>query len=129
MDITVELLRKHGACPEAVEWLRAQKTTDHEKLLSLAIRDGKYHWANWLTVRLLNRNQKIQYAVFAAEQVLDIFEKRYPEDKRPRKAIESAKKVAEDDSEENRRDSNVAANASYAAALAAHVALADSNVA
>src|SRR3990167_1656094 len=118
MDITVELLRKHGACPEAVEWLRAQKTTDHEKLLSLAIRDGKYHWANWLTVRLLNRNQKIQYAVFAAEQVLDIFEKRYPEDKRPRKAIESAKGMLKNDTEENRKSAAFASFAAFAASSA-----------
>ena len=47
--------------------------------------------------------QYVSYAVFAAEQVLDIFEHKYPEDKRPRAAIEAAKKCIENPSEENRK--------------------------
>ena len=129
MNITVEWLKEQRACPEDVEWISNIIDTRVENLYRIAIKENKLDWANWTMTRLLDRKNKIRYAVFAAEQVLDIFEKEYPEDKRPRKAIEAAKKVAEDDSEENRRDSNVAANASYAAALAAHVALADSNVA
>src|SRR3990167_7599371 len=129
MNITLDWLKEQRACPEDVEWISNIIDTRVENLYRIAIKENKLDWANWAMVRLLDRKNKIRYAVFAAEQVLDIFEKEYPEDKRPRKAIEAAKKVAEDDSEENRRDSNVAANASYAAALAAHVALADSNVA
>ena len=129
MNITLDWLKEQRACPEDVEWISNIIDTRVENLYRIAIKENKLDWANWTMTRLLDRKNKIRYAVFAAEQVLDIFEKEYPEDKRPRKAIEAAKKVAEDDSEENRRDSNVAANASYAAALAAHVALADSNVA
>ena len=39
----------------------------------------------------MNKTQKVQYAIFAAEQVIDIYEKKYPDDLRPRKAIEAAK--------------------------------------
>ena len=40
----------------------------------------------------MNKNQKVQYAIFAAEKVIYLFENKYPDDGRPRKAIEAAKK-------------------------------------
>ena len=52
------------------------------------------------------------YAIFAAEQVIGFFEKKYPEDKRPRKAIEAAKDYLKDPSDKNKA-------AAYAAAYAA----------
>ncbi|MFN2236780.1 MAG: putative immunity protein, partial [Anaerolineales bacterium] len=51
----------------------------------------KLEWANWLLVRCLNKKQAVQYAVFAAELSLPLFEAKYPDDDRPRKAIECAK--------------------------------------
>ena len=46
-----------------------------------------------LTVKSLNPDKRlaVTIAIFFAEDVLPIFEKEYPEDKRPRKAIEAAK--------------------------------------
>jgi hypothetical protein len=58
-------------------------------------------------------------AVFAAEAVLPIFEAKYPKDDRPRKAIEAAKALIEDDTAENRVDASAAYSAAYAAAYAA----------
>ena len=40
---------------------------------------------------MLNNKNKVQYAIYAAEQVIHIFEARYPTDNRPRQAIEFAK--------------------------------------
>jgi hypothetical protein len=51
----------------------------------------------------------VKYAVFAAENVLDIYELRYPEDKRPRQAIKAAKKCIENPSDENKKFAHVAA--------------------
>ena len=59
----------------------------------------------------------VQYAVFAAEQVIDLFEQKYPDDKRPREAIEAAKKCIDDPSEKNK-----VAAAAYTAAYAADTA-------
>ena len=59
--------------------------------------------------------QKRKYAIFAAQQVLDIFEAKYPDDERPRKAIEAAEAVLENDTKENRAKADVAAAAAYAA--------------
>jgi hypothetical protein len=53
-------------------------------------------WQKW------NKKDSVSLAVFSAELVLDNFEKKYPNDKRPRQAIEAAKKVLKNDTEENR---------------------------
>jgi hypothetical protein len=61
-----------------------------------------------------------KYAVFAARQVLDLFEKEYPGDNRPRAAIEAAEKYIAEPTEANKN----AAYAAYAAATAAYAAYA-----
>jgi hypothetical protein len=66
----------------------------------------------------MKRKQYLKYAVYAARQVLNIYEKEYPNDDRPRKAIEAAKKCIKNDTEKNRD----AAYAAYAAAAAAAAA-------
>ena len=86
-----------------------------------------------LTVKSLNPDKRlaVTIAIFFAEDVLPIFEKEYPEDKRPRKAIEAAKAWIVNPCRET---ANAAANAAadaypkdaaaYAAANAAHAAAA-----
>ena len=71
----------------------------------------------------------VSYAVYAAEQVLDIYEKKHPTDDRPRKAIEAAKKCIKSPTKENKAATlaaayaaaydTAAADAAYAAAAAA----------
>jgi hypothetical protein len=65
-----------------------------------------------------------ELAIYAAELVIDIYEKQYPNDKRPREAIEAAKKVLEKDTKKNRDAADAAADAAYAAADAARAAYA-----
>jgi hypothetical protein len=109
--VTVNFLKSISACHDAVEEFKSRTNGEVEavKLLRLLIKDEKYQWANWLIVRVMSRPQYLAYAVFAAEQVLDIFEKKYPEDKRPRMAIEAAKKVVMDDTTANREAAGEAA--------------------
>jgi len=66
-------------------------------------KEKHWPWANWLIVRAMNRKQYLNYAIFAAEQVIHIWEKRYPEDSRPRQAINAAKAALENDTEENKK--------------------------
>ena len=47
-------------------------------------------YANWLLYRTLNETNCQRYAIFAARKVLPVFEREYPDDKRPRQAIEAA---------------------------------------
>jgi len=133
MKLTEQWLREKSACSEGVEWFLKQKETDAVKVLKKLIKEKQLPWANWTIVRVMNYKQRVQYAVFAAEQVIGIFEKKYPDDKRPRQAIEAAKKCIDNSSEENKNaaayaaayaDAAYADAAAFAAAYAAYAALA-----
>ena len=65
------------------------------------------------------KKDSLSLAIYAAEKVLHIFEKKYPNDKRPREAIEAAKKVLFKDTKKNRDAARDAAGAAGAAAWAA----------
>jgi hypothetical protein len=67
----------------------------------------------------------VQWAAECAKRVLRHYEDRYPEDKRPREAIQAALKWAKDPTEANRNAAATAAAdaaAAYAAAAAAYAA-------
>jgi len=121
--ITVNWLNKINACSDAVEAFKYQKETDSIKVLKGAMKIDRFDWANWLIARLMNRKQKLAYSIFAAESVIDIFEKKYPDDKRPRNAIEAAKKVLKSDTKKNRAAAySAASSAAYSASSAAYSA-------
>ena len=96
MEITKIWLKKNNACFEGIEYC------EQEKLIGLPvsifaeklIEANKLAWANWLVARALERVDKVRYAVYAAETVLPIYEKKYQDD-RPRKAIAAAKAYIE----------------------------------
>ena len=90
LEITFDWLKENSACSEGVEWFKNQKEKDGNKLVIDLFESDHFEWSNWLIVRLMDKPQKVQYAIFAAKKVIDIFEEKYPEDKRPRKAIEAA---------------------------------------
>ena len=121
MKITKKWLKEQVACSEGVDWFMAFGKTDSVDVISGLLEAERFNWANWLIVRLLDRKNHIRYAIFAAEQVISIFEKKCPEDKRPRLAIEAAKAVIENDTKETR----AAACAAYAAANTAALAAGD----
>jgi len=127
--ITKEWLREKRACAEGYDWFVRQHARDEVKVLEHLIAEEKFDWANWLIVRRMARPQYLQYAVFAAEKVIDIFEKKYPNDKRPREAIEAARKCIEDDTQENRAYAADAAAYAYAYDAAAYAAYAAADAA
>jgi len=94
----------------------------------------------WESMRIIEarhwkKEDSVKLAIFCAEKVLPIYEKRYPKDDRVRKAIEAAKIYLADASEMNRfaaADAAArAADAAYAAyaANAAYAAYAAANAA
>jgi len=89
--ITREWLNKIGACHEAIDWIMERQERDSIKIMTALMADKKYEWANWGIVRLMNKRQRVQYAIFAAESVLHIFEKTHPNDKSAANAINAAK--------------------------------------
>ena len=95
MKLTKRWLTIHAACKEAIEWFEEQNESDHSILLKNLIRDSKggrasLHWGNWYLHNRLSKIKKIKYAAFAARQVLHIYEKKYPGDKRPLESILAA---------------------------------------
>ena len=129
MKLTLKILESFNACHDGKMWFAAQKSRTVKGVVDKLIAQSKLDWANWTVSRMTNHDNKIRYAIFAAEQVLSIYEKQHPDDARPRKAIEAAKKYLADKSEKNKNAANVANAAAYAAANAAANAAYATNVA
>lgn len=118
MKISLEWLEKEKACTSGIDWFKGQDETNGIKLVKkLALTN--FNWANWLLVRLMNHSQKTKYAIFSGEQVLNIFEKEYPKDKRLRLAIKAAKNYLKNPTNKNRDNVAFAVNAADAAVYAA----------
>ena len=118
MKISVEILKKWGACAEGVEWF-GKKSMTLEKLILKLKKEKRYHWIWWTMRHTLNKTQAVKVAIYAAESVIDIFEAKYPKDKRPRKAIEAAKAWLKNPCAETAREAaRVAASAAEAWAAA-----------
>ena len=90
MKITKRWLNKHNACKEGIDWIKKQSNKDEIKVIEKLMTLDRFDWANWYIARRLSKTIKVKYAVYAAKQVLKIFEDKYPDDKRPREAIEAA---------------------------------------
>lgn len=135
MNISLDVLKKYGACNSGIECFKYLKTTTvHETInkcmdlsddVVLQWTDDeldKYKWCNWLLSKILPKNEKIKYAIYSARLVIDIFEKKYPNDNRPRKAIEAAELYLEGrvTKKQIRNAANAAANAAYAVGATAN---------
>jgi hypothetical protein len=125
-NITIKWLEKNNACRESVEqW---HKETDHETFTTLTrLSKNNPKWGNWLIVRLMTHDQRRRYAIYAAEQVIGIYETKYPNDKRPRQAIDAAKNYLKNKSVKNFAAAGAAgaaeaAGAAWAAGAAAWAA-------
>ena len=121
------MLTDLSACEEAIDWFveNCKDNCSTEEAVDTLIKSKHrqaFESSNWLIVRLLNDANKIKYAVFAAREVLPIFEKRYPKDLRPRLALEAAEKFISDGSEVNKDAACAAADAAYDAARVADAA-------
>jgi hypothetical protein len=118
MKITVNWLRKEKACGEAIEEFKQQKETDSIKILKILIKQRRYSWANWFIMHIMKYKQYINYVFYAVEQALPIFEEKYPDNDRPRKAIEAAKKYIKYPSKKNKNIATIATAAVFYAAIA-----------
>ena len=124
MKITKEWLKKHNACRESIKEFEQQSESDSLELINFMIGKNDYKyvgWSNWLITRIMTLEERIKYAIYAAESVLHIFELRFPDDDRPRKAIMATKDYLKC---KNTTAAHAAARAAYAAAGAAAYAAA-----
>jgi hypothetical protein len=141
MNISLDVLKKYGACDPGIECFKYLKTRTLSETINKCMdlsddvvlqwtddKLNKYRWCSWLLSRILPKDENIKYAIYSARLVIDIFEKKYPNDNRPRKAIEAAELYLEGKvTKEQIGDAAyaaacAAADAAYAAAYAAYAA-------
>jgi len=124
----------------SVRAIDAMRYVDCEILALVEVRgkhlkqDDKQCWSEMRVVKAYRweKPDSVAMAIYSAELVIGEYEKRYPDDKRPRRAIEAAKAWLENPTEENRAAyaasaasaayAAYAANAAKAAAYAAYAA-------
>ena len=116
MEITNRWLKKHRACNEGVDWIKTEKNRDELRIVKKLIRLNHFDWANWYISRRLNKIRKVRYAIYAAEQVIKIYENKHPDDTRPRDAINAAKKYVKNPCKKNKTAADTAAHAAIFAA-------------
>jgi len=116
MKITQKFLKNENACSEGYIWFVHCGEREHERVIKKLITENRANWANWCIVRLMTHNQRIQYAIYAAKLVIDNYEKQYPDDGIPRKAIEAAEKYLKNNTKNNRSAARSAAYSAYSAA-------------
>lgn len=115
--ITTEFLQSINACQSGIDQVAKYENKEPVAVIRQLVADDHWDWANWLLPRLMDYKGYVSYAVFAALQVIDIYEKKYPNDKRPRLAIEAAQRCIDDPSKKNKleAEAEAAARAAWAA--------------
>ena len=89
--MTINFLTEKKACIAGVEWyFKNGSPATVQTCIAALLTDKKYEWCSWLLTNSFTKNQNVMYAIYAAESVLSIYENKYPDDTRPRKAIEAA---------------------------------------
>ena len=122
MKVSIKSLEKMSACKDGIDWYKKNNQKTLLETLEKAETEKHLNYFNWYISRKLSHLKKVEYAIFAAEQVIDLFEIKYPNDNRPRLAIEAAKNFIKDPTEENKE---ICRKAAYAANAAANAYAAD----
>ena len=117
--ITVKFLKKIGACQSEIYLFESKYGSKRVKLstvVATCLDSGKAElldYASWLLPRCMSYREYVSYAVYAAEQVIKIYEDKYPADNRPRNAIIAAKKCLQNPSKRNKASAGAAGAAAY----------------
>jgi len=121
----IERLGKIGACEEAIRFVRENPTV--QSWPELARKSQRLDWLIWLLWRhsesgfslgdtkVERKRALVRFACWCARRALPKFEAKYPNDKRPAKAIEAAEKWYESPVQENAAAAAAAAAAAFAA--------------
>jgi len=115
--IDKDFLKKHNACSDGFKfWCKNCEGKKDITQIKILLKH-RFDWANWLLVKRLKQDDRRRYAIFAAKQVLHIFENEYPTDSRPRKAILNAEKYLKCKTLENKNATITTANNANATAV------------
>lgn len=108
---------------DAIQWISPGYIAKVEVRGNDITKDTKQVWSQMRLIKAWKwtKEDSVQLAVFAAELVLFLYEKQYPDDDRPRKAIEAARTYLKNPNSAAYRAANAASadSAAYNAARAA----------
>ena len=96
MKLTLKKLKSLNPCEGSIKkYIDAGRPDTVENAIKYCIASNNRELlndANWLIVRMVRtKTDRVKYKIYAASQILHLFECRFPEDKRPRNAINTAK--------------------------------------
>ena len=96
---------------DALEYVKGEILAEVEGRGKHYIGDDKSTWPEMRIIKAWKwqKQDSVALSIFAADLVIDIYEKQYPSDGRPRKAIEIAKAWLLNPSKENRTAARAAA--------------------
>jgi hypothetical protein len=120
MRITTELVKTFNPCNDRFNNYQTNypnsdlHITEFLKLENITYNDKIWVWKKVATI-----NEAALFGLKCADSVLHIFENKYPEDKRPRLALDSVRTYLDNPTEENKKACRTAAYAAAAAADAA----------
>ena len=117
MSEVIDFCKTHGACSEGAKWASKYKT-----LAQVWANCERGDWMIWMLQRRgdVQQTTLVSLACECAEHVLHVYESKYPNDDRPRKAIEAARAWANDPSEAKKKLADAAYDAASDAAYDAY---------
>jgi len=106
---------------DAMRYVSAEAIAEVEVRGKHLAQDDKQCWSEMRILRAWEwtKEDSVSLAIYAAELVIGIFESKYPDDKRPREAIEAAKAWLKYPSDKNRSAARSAWSAAESAARSA----------
>jgi len=91
MRFTIDDLKKLDPCEGGLAWYEENVKSENFEEVIAQVGEHFLPWAIWL-FRALTKEQNKKIALFCAKEVLPKFEAIYPDDFRPRRAIEAVEK-------------------------------------
>jgi hypothetical protein len=122
LKINTEIIRKLNPCKDRFDnYLKHHESFNGNLKDFILLENITYKDKVWVFVRLATHLQNVKWSLLCASKVLSIFEKEYPNDDRPRKALEACEKYLNEPSASNAYYLADAANAAHVAAYAAYI--------
>jgi len=123
MKINTAIIRGLNPCaPRFNNYLGHYKDFDGTLEEFLALDNITYSDKVWVFTRLVDNIQLLRWSYLCAESVLHIFETKYPNDNRPRQALDAKLKYINKPTEDNLIDWDNSRNAAAYAAYPAYAA-------
>jgi hypothetical protein len=93
MIITAEILSRLQVCVGSrLDFAKhLPPETELSDVIDRLISEKRFDWANALVTKLMTSDLKTQYEIYAAEQVIYIYKKKYPDDERIQNVLNAAK--------------------------------------